>query len=30
VLIVASGLYAAHREALRARMLSDSARKPVP
>lgn len=30
VLIVVSGLYAAHREALRARMLSDSARKPAP
>jgi drug/metabolite transporter (DMT)-like permease len=30
VLIVVSGLYAAHREALRARALSDSARKPAP
>ena len=29
-LIVVSGLYAAHREALRARLLSDSARKPAP
>jgi drug/metabolite transporter (DMT)-like permease len=29
-LIVVSGLYAAHREALRARALSDSARKPAP
>jgi drug/metabolite transporter (DMT)-like permease len=29
-LIVVSGLYAAHREALRARDLSDSARKPAP
>jgi drug/metabolite transporter (DMT)-like permease len=30
VLIVVSGLYAARREALRARALSDSARKPAP
>jgi drug/metabolite transporter (DMT)-like permease len=29
-LIVVSGLYAAHREAIRARALSDSARKPAP
>jgi drug/metabolite transporter (DMT)-like permease len=29
-LIVACGLYAARREALRARMLSDSARTPAP
>jgi drug/metabolite transporter (DMT)-like permease len=29
VLIVISGLYAAHREALRARALSDIARKPA-
>ena len=30
VLIVVCGLYAAHREALRARALSDSARMPAP